>query len=311
VNAARRWLSPLPGGGLWRLARRLPEPLARPIYAAAAARRIAEAHGVAVDLRRPRLLSEYIAARMLRPAHPLLTRLADKIAMREHVAGRIGAEHVLPLLGVWERAEQVPWDALPERVAVKCNHGCAMNVLRRSAAGFDAAAATDSLRRWLREDFARIHGEFYYSPIPRRVFAEPLLSGPDGLSPPDHKVLCLAGRAAYLLRSEGASRTARSTAVTWYDPQLRLFPHARDPAPHLPLDPRARALFPLAERVAEGLEIARVDFYLPPGRILVGEVTIASGAGGMRSLLPEGNRLVGEELARDLARARAEGRRLV
>ncbi len=311
MTTLRHRLSPLPGGGLWWLTQRLPERLARPIYAASAARRIAEAHGVAVDFARPRLLSEYIVARMLRPAHPLLTRLADKIAAREYVAARIGTEHVLPLLGIWERAEAVPWEALPEQVAVKCNHGCAMNILRRAHDGFDQAAATASLRRWLDQDFAREHGEFYYSPIPRRVLAEPLLSGPDGLSPPDYKVLCLAGRAAYLLVSQGAPRTARRTAVTWFDRDLRLLPVARDPAPHLPVDPRARELFPLAERLAEGLEIARVDFYLPPGRIIFGELTIAPGAGGMRSMLPEGNRMVGEELARDLARARAEGRRLI
>lgn len=65
------------------------------------------------DYDRPRSLNEHIQAYMLRCRSPLLHLAADKLATREHVAATLGAQYLVPLIGQWDRAEDVPLETLP------------------------------------------------------------------------------------------------------------------------------------------------------------------------------------------------------
>ena len=56
--------------------------------------------GELTSLRRPRTYSQLAAVRNLGPPDPLVSRTADKYAVRAHVADRIGEEHLVPLLQV-------------------------------------------------------------------------------------------------------------------------------------------------------------------------------------------------------------------
>jgi hypothetical protein len=56
--------------------------------------------GELTTLRRPRTYSQLAAARNAGPPEPLVSRTADKYAVRAHVADRIGEEHLVPLLQV-------------------------------------------------------------------------------------------------------------------------------------------------------------------------------------------------------------------
>ena len=50
------------------------------------------------------------------------TRLADKYSVREWVAGKIGSEHLIALLGVYDSFDAIDFDALPSQFVMKCNH---------------------------------------------------------------------------------------------------------------------------------------------------------------------------------------------
>jgi hypothetical protein len=57
------------------------------------------------------------------------TRLADKYLVREWIKDTIGEEYLVPLLGVWDRFEEIDFDKLPENYVLKCNHGSGMNLV--------------------------------------------------------------------------------------------------------------------------------------------------------------------------------------
>ena len=50
------------------------------------------------------------------------TQLADKLAVREHIKKTIGEGYSFPLLGHWDRFEDIDFSALPEKFVLKCNH---------------------------------------------------------------------------------------------------------------------------------------------------------------------------------------------
>ena len=51
--------------------------------------------------------------------NPLYTKLVDKYEVRKYIADKLGEQYLIPALGVWERFEDIDFDALPDRVFLK------------------------------------------------------------------------------------------------------------------------------------------------------------------------------------------------
>ena len=98
-----------------------------------------------VDLKNPKTFNEKIQWLKIHyfPENPLVIQGADKYAVREYVKGK-GLEGILvPLIGAWENANDIEWDALPEQFVLKCNHGCAYNIICSNKSIFDRKKAVD------------------------------------------------------------------------------------------------------------------------------------------------------------------------
>lgn len=51
--------------------------------------------------------------------------MVDKYKVKQYVASKIGKEHVVPLLGVWDKYEEIDFNKLPNQFVLKCTHdGC-------------------------------------------------------------------------------------------------------------------------------------------------------------------------------------------
>ena len=48
--------------------------------------------------------------------------MVDKYAVKDLVASKIGRQYVIPTLGVWERADDIDFDSLPDRFVLKTTH---------------------------------------------------------------------------------------------------------------------------------------------------------------------------------------------
>ena len=141
----------------------------------------------------PKYFSEKI--QWLKIHHKLeqFTNLADKYAMREYVKERIGEEYLIPLLGVWDRAEDIPFDKLPQRFVLKANHGQGYNIVCRDKNKADMVQIKKNLKRFLKEDYSRIKGELQYKRIQRKIICEQYMEDETGeLS--DYKFYCQNGK---------------------------------------------------------------------------------------------------------------------
>lgn len=49
---------------------------------------------------------------------------ADKLVVRDYVAETVGEEHLIPLLGTWDRADDIVWSDLPRRFALNDQPRC-------------------------------------------------------------------------------------------------------------------------------------------------------------------------------------------
>jgi hypothetical protein len=231
------------------------------------------------DFDHPRTLQEHIQAYVLRTRDPALVMLADKIAVRHYIARTLGStQHSVPLLGCWQHEDEVPLATLPYPMVLKPSHLSGRVLLVARHREGDEHKLRARLRSWLRKDHSEINREWFYSQVPRRVLAEPLLRDQHGNVPPDIKAYVIGGRVRYFQVDSG--RFTRPTR-NLYAPDWTLLP-ARTSLPRHAVDPAPRALqtlVELAERLAAPFEFLRVDFYVPQDQVLIGELTSSPGAG--------------------------------
>jgi len=80
--------------------------------------------GKRLNLKKPQTFNEKIQWLKLYDRNPLYTRLADKYAVREYIAERIGNGYSIPLLGVWDSFDDIDFSLLPDKFVLKCTHDC-------------------------------------------------------------------------------------------------------------------------------------------------------------------------------------------
>lgn len=247
-----------------------------------------------LDLRNPQSYNEKIQLLKLAGEDPLLTRLADKYAVRDWVAERIGAEYLVPLLGVWDRVEDIEFERLPEKFALKANHGSGMNIIVTDKSSADIEQIKRTAKGWLGRNFAFECGfEMQYAGIKPRIIAEEYLENGGG-DIYDYKFWCFKGRCHYI---QFLSERRKHLKMVFFDTDWNKMPfvydHVRNENPP-PRPDNLDKMISLAEKLAAGFEHVRVDFYrLDNGDIRFGEMTFTSASGGCHWDPPEWNLKLG------------------
>ena len=237
--------------------------------------------GKKLDLKHPTSFNEKLQWLKLHDKNPDYGVYADKYAVRAHVEKTLGAQYLVPLLGVYDSPAEINWDALPERFVVKCTHGSHCSLLCRDKASFDRAEAVGKLGRWLRKSWYWLGREWPYRLIERpRVIVEEFLGSSDN-PPPDYKVMCFGGTPQIL---QVHSKTASGGhAIDFYDMEGRLLPFRKCGFPNagperMDMSPFGEML-DLARRLSQGFVYLRADFYLLDGRVYFGEMTFFDSSG--------------------------------
>ena len=241
------------------------------------------------NLDSPRTFSEKLQWLKLYDRRPDYTRLADKLAVRDHVEKTIGAQHLIPLLGVWDTAEEIDFDALPDRFVLKCTHDSDSAVLCPDKAQLDVEKARASLARHLAKNYYGASREWSYRDIPPRVIAEQFMVDESGRELKDYKFFCFDGEPrALFIASDRASKT-EETKFDFFDMDFRLLPftngHPNSGRP-IPRPKTFEEMKALARTLSRGWPHVRVDLYDVNGQIYFGELTFAHW-GGLTPFVPE------------------------
>ena len=147
---------------------------------------------------------------------PQLSRMVCKFEARE-VVREAGYGHLLKeLYGVWDRPEDIDFDALPDKFALKGTLGTKQNYFHESDQAPDRDALRELAKGWLETDHASYYGEWAYRGIKPRILAEELLPRATQDSLPELRVFCFGGEPRFLRRGNclgGPAQTSSFTAV--------------------------------------------------------------------------------------------------
>lgn len=246
-------------------------------------------YGRKIDWENPKTFTEKIQWLKLYDSTPIKTRLADKYLVRQWVAEKIGAEYLIPLLGVWDNFDDIDFELLPEQFVLKCNHGSGMNVICRDKKTFDVENAREKINMWLEIDFGALMCELHYNNIKKKIIAEKFLTENDLPDINNYKFWCFNGKLNFCGFDSGRALDGNldNLRIDYFDMNWRPTSfengsHPRSEHPEKISKPKNFELMKkLAAELCKGFNMVRVDFYEVGEKIYFGEMTFTPGSGLM------------------------------
>lgn len=177
------------------------------------------------------------------------------------------------------------WGGGADKFVLKCNHGCAYNIICENKNVLDKQATIKQLNKWLKEDFGAFNLELHYSKIePRRIICEEYL----GKNLIDYKFFCFDGIPKFVYISEGLIHD-RQAKIGFYNLDGRKmeiqYSHYAD-LDNIKFSSAFDAMLKDAKTLSKDFKFVRVDFFLVEERYYFAELTFTPG-GGMMKIFPE------------------------
>ncbi len=244
-----------------------------------------------INFKNPKGFCEKIQWLKVNDRRPEYSKLVDKLAVRDHITEVLGEEHLFPLLGFWEKFEDIDFDSLPNQFVMKCNHdsGSTKVIKDKNAltqADFDEMKEFYSKR--LKRDFYYAGREYPYRDIKPYIIAEQLMideNAPEK-SIEDYKFFCFNGEPKVMFV---ATDRATDCKFDFFDMNfnhldlVNIHPNADKP---IPKPEKFDEMKEIAAKLSQGMRHVRIDLYELNGKIYFGEYTFFHG-GGFQLCHPE------------------------
>lgn len=231
--------------------------------------------GRELDLKDPQTYTEKLQWLKLYDHRPEYTVMVDKYAVKNYVAGKIGPEYVIPLLGVWDKVEDIDFDSLPKQFVLKTTHDSGGIVVCKDKDTLDIGKTKAQLRYFLNRNYYDRNREWPYKAVPHRIIAERYMEDPKQGELRDYKFFTFGGVPKVLYIAQGRG-LGGETVADFFDMDFQHLPFTIDHnmAPVPPEKPKNfEKMKQLAAVLSEGTPQLRVDFYEVEGKIYFGEMT--------------------------------------
>lgn len=234
----------------------------------------------------PKNLSEYLLAKMIEPEFIRYAPYADKILVREYVASK-GLSHTLPqTYGVWANAEEINFDVLPNKFALKTNHGCGNHIICHKKELLDINNAIKKLNKTLNKTYSIT--EPHYKHITPRIFAEELIDDGKGELPTDYKFMCVNGEPkCILICSERGENTLPLKCVYSIDWIHLKWVQNDGQNVNIPKPKHLGEMIEIARILSSDFDFVRVDLYDCPDKVVFGELTFSPAEGILSTFTKE------------------------
>ena len=245
--------------------------------------------GKPLHFKTPRTFNEKLQWLKQYGRRPIDTVLSDKYAVKEYIAQTIGSQYVIPLIGVWDRFEDIDFDQLPNQFVMKCTHNSGGIVVCKDKSIFDKEKARQILNQALSHNFYVFSREKAYQDIPPRIIAEEYKEDTKTKELRDYKFFCFDGEVKILFVASERQSKNEETKFDFFDMDYNHLPftNGHPNAEVLPEKPaRFEEMKKLAAKLSKGIPHVRVDFYEADGHVYFGEMTY-SHWGGMTPFVPE------------------------
>lgn len=250
-----------------------------------------------LHIKKPKTYADKLAYLKVYMNDPRLTQLVDKYRVRSFVAERIGEEYLVPLLGVYKDPSEIPWNNLPEKYVLKCNHDSGSTILHNGNDSFDRDRSIAILSRHLKKNLYYYAREYPYKGVSPLILCEQFLDDGHNLTPNDYKIMCFNGEPKFIIVDQNRfvdhHRDVYDTL--WNKLDFRTDHPQTDVVLKKP--EKLNQMLDLARVLSKGFAHVRVDLYLIGDRIFFGELTFCPWGGVIRFEPEKWNDVLGEMIS--------------
>lgn len=251
------------------------------------------------DLKHPKTLCEKINWLKLYDRKPFYSDMVDKVKVKKIAQDR-GLE-VIPLIGVYDKFNDIDFDKLPKQFVIKTNHSSGGYVVCKDKETFDKKAAKKIIEKSLKTNYYKFGREWPYKNVIRKILIEPYI---DTLGNPDsveYKVTCFNGKVDFVTICRGVPHSEYHLRKNdFYDLDFNLLPFVTEYYENSGIDNKKPAfwdeMIKQSEIMAKDTYYLRVDFYDINGKLVFGEATFFTWSGFMKFNPPEYDRILGDKI---------------
>ena len=238
-----------------------------------------------IDLAHPETFCEKLQWLKLFYRDPVMVRCADKYEVHQYLdeieMGYLGNE----VYGVYDNANDINYDSLPEKFAAKATHGSGWNLICKDKSKLDWKKAVNTMNSWLKLDTFVFGREWHYKDIKPRIVVEKFL---DHEPLYDYKLMCFNGVPQYVQLNNDLDD---KHYVDFYD--IESWTHL--PITYMGFERSPRdidrpaqlyEMVELATKLSQRFPFVRVDFYNFDEKIILGELTFFPSS-GLRPIIPK------------------------
>lgn len=251
--------------------------------------------GYKLNLKNPKTLNEKLQWLKLYywANDPNAIQCADKYAVRSYIES-VGKKDIINEIHfVWDEPNEIDWEALPNKFVLKCNHGCAYNIICKDKSKLDENETKRILQKWIHEDFSKFNAEPHYAKIKRKIICEKFLEG----EVINYNIYVFNGKAVFFSVAGGLGDGV-DEYLTYYNPDGTVadFKNRDYPAKVSELSALLPDMIEIAEYLAKDFPMVRVDLFDINGKIILSEMTFTPGGALIPFSSVEADRMLGDKL---------------
>lgn len=235
-----------------------------------------------IDFTNPVSFNEKLQWLKIYDRKPEYTTMVDKYLAKEYVASKIGSEYIIPTLGVWEKAEDIDFDVLPNQFVLKCNNDSGGIVTCNDKSKLEKKETVSFLSSRLRNNGFWYGREWPYKNVKPCIIAEKYMEDSITGELIDYKVHVFNGQPYFILvckdRYQKKYMTETFFTTDWKKMDVKRENQANSSEEILrPLV--LEKMLGLAKVLAKDIPFLRVDFYIVNNKLFFGELTFYPASG--------------------------------
>ena len=252
-----------------------------------------EALGYEINLENPKSFNEKLQWLKLYYHNPLMTKCADKYLAREYIKEKIGEEYLIPLIGVWDKVEDIDFNSLPKQFVLKVNWGSGQNIIVKDKSKLNIEETKNKLNGWLKpfSNHYYYSYEWQYKDIEPKIICEKYIEQMDG-SLYDYRVFCFNGKPNFILVDMDAStfnedgKYLRSIYTTEWEKLKNVTIYHKYYNGNIDKPIFLEEVLKISNKLSSNFIHLRVDFYIINNKPFVGELTFTH-QNGIGKFMPQ------------------------
>ena len=247
------------------------------------------ATGRSLEINQPERFTEKLQWYKLYHRDSLMTQCADKYSVREYIKSKGYKDLLVPLYGVYDNAEDIDFENLPDKFVLKTTNGSHTNILCEDKSKLDIEATIEKLNGWLSKKAEKAGREWAYYDIEPKIICEKYLVKDENNDLIDYKFFCFNGEP-YCLYVIIDRFLDEGIKLGIFDLDFNQMPFQRSDIAGIKTNVRKPQNFDKMIKIAKDLSKdfphARVDLYNINGEIFFGELTFYDSS-GYKGFIPD------------------------